>query len=374
LQVLPNMRTIFLRVFAFSLVILSSRSVFPQAAVLLEEPYGVFGELNPTGHAALYFEHICADTPVHLRRCLPDETGIVISRYKGIAGYDWVAIPLVPYLYAVEDPDRVPTKVDQETVDRLRDHYRELRLADLGDKLPKGNFFNGGWTEMVGVSYDRRMYAFRFATTPAQDDALIARLNATPNESHFNILFNNCADFDRSILNSYFPHKFGRTLLPDLGITTPKHLAYSLEKYASHHPQTDLTIFVIPQVPGYRHGSNSTDGVAESFIKRGYVLPIIVLNPYVAGGILADYLIRGRYPLIPRGTPVLQPDDLQPLTQMLEPELTESSPRPDNPDTPVQPSLKVPAVASPSTLAPSQQIEPPANAPSPIQEKSTNHE
>src|SRR5580658_2356126 len=68
--------------------------LFAQAALLLEQPYGVFGTLNPTGHAAVYLEHVCADTPVHLRYCDPGETGIVISRYKGLAGYDWIAIPL----------------------------------------------------------------------------------------------------------------------------------------------------------------------------------------------------------------------------------------------------------------------------------------
>src|SRR5580658_8951687 len=102
----------------------ASRS-FSQAALLLEQPFGVFGALNPTGHAALYLERVCADSPVHLRPCEPGETGVVISRYKGMGGYDWVAIPLIPYLYAVEDPSQVPARVDEETVNRLRNHYRE---------------------------------------------------------------------------------------------------------------------------------------------------------------------------------------------------------------------------------------------------------
>ena len=42
-----------------------------QAALLMEEPYGIFGALNPTGHIAIYFERICAETPVTLRRCEP---------------------------------------------------------------------------------------------------------------------------------------------------------------------------------------------------------------------------------------------------------------------------------------------------------------
>src|SRR5580692_4364519 len=74
-----------------------------QAALLMEEPYGFFGAVNPTGHNAIYFERICADTPVKLRRCGPREPGAVIARYEGIDGYDWVAIPLIPYLYSVEN-------------------------------------------------------------------------------------------------------------------------------------------------------------------------------------------------------------------------------------------------------------------------------
>src|SRR4051812_13144800 len=70
-----------------------------QAALLMEEPYGFFGALNPTGHTAVYFSRICTESPVKLRRCEPGETGSVIARYQGMAGYDWVAMPLIPYLY-----------------------------------------------------------------------------------------------------------------------------------------------------------------------------------------------------------------------------------------------------------------------------------
>lgn len=60
----------------------------------------------------MYFERVCAETPVKLRRCGLDELGVVISRYQGIHGYDWVAIPLVPYLYSVEDVSSVQAHVD----------------------------------------------------------------------------------------------------------------------------------------------------------------------------------------------------------------------------------------------------------------------
>ena len=72
------------------------------AALLMEEPYGEFGAFNPTGHAAIYLNHVCAESPTRLRPCRPGEPGAVISRYHKIDGYDWLAIPLVPYFYAVE--------------------------------------------------------------------------------------------------------------------------------------------------------------------------------------------------------------------------------------------------------------------------------
>ena len=97
-----------------------------QAALLMEEPYGFFGALNPTGHDAIYFARICAETPVKLRRCAPGEPGSVFTRYQGIAGYDWVAMPLIAYLYSVEDPRPVPARVDRKTVTRLRENTTRL--------------------------------------------------------------------------------------------------------------------------------------------------------------------------------------------------------------------------------------------------------
>ena len=318
---------------AFALL-LSAPRLFGQAALFLEQPYGVFGMVNPTGHAAVYLERVCADTPVHLRLCSPGETGVVISRYKGIAGYDWIAIPLIPYLYSVENAAAVPTQADQETVRRLRAHYREAYLMSLGDKLPPGNFFNGGWTELVGTAYDRRTYAFRFETSVEDDEKLIAQLNDRPNKSHFNILFQNRADFDRFVLNNYFPHRFGRTLFPDAGITTPKYISYALEKYAKRHPEMNLTILEIPQIPGSRRNSEAIHGVAESMIMNGYVIPIVILNPYVAGGLFADYLVRGRYKLVPKHPTKIGPGNLEELTQLpmppLTPTLTGVSSSPDN--------------------------------------------
>ncbi|HVN93409.1 MAG TPA: hypothetical protein VMT38_06925 [Terracidiphilus sp.] len=281
---------------------------------MMEEPYGFFGALNPTGHNAIYFERICAETPVKLRRCRAGELGAVIARYQGIDGYDWVAIPLIPYLYSVESAADVPARVDHETVVELRAKYRAEHLQIFGPNLSPGNMFHGGWTQLLGAAYERRIFAFRFETTAAQDDAMIEKLNAFPNKTRFDLLFNNCADFARVILNDYFPRTFRRSIFPDAGMTTPKQITYKLVRFGRKNPGTDLTVFEIPQIPGYRHKSRSAKTIDESFVTTIYAIPIAIMNPYIAGGLFVDYLIRGRYHLIPKNPTVLGPENLAALT------------------------------------------------------------
>jgi len=283
-----------------------------QAALLMEEPYGFFGIINPTGHTAVYLARICADTPVKLRRCEPGEFGAVIARYQGISSYDWVAMPLIPYLYSVENVSEIPERVDRGAVIRLRTHYHEQHLANLDAK--EGNLIHGGWDQLVGAAYERRIYAFRFATTPEQDDALISRFNDHANRSHFNLIYNNCADFSRKVMNTYFPHTFKRNLFPDAGMTTPRQIAFKLVRYAKKHPETELKVYEIPQITGYRHQSGVNKSVAGSLIFTGYVVPIALMNPYLAGGIFVDYLIRGRFSTLLEHPALLGPGQLSELS------------------------------------------------------------
>jgi hypothetical protein len=290
-----------------------------QAALLMEEPYGFFGALNPTGHTAVYFQRICAETPIKLRRCRPGELGSVIARYQGVSGYDWVAMPLIPYLYSVEDASQVPTHVDKDAVNRIRNRYHETHLMSLGEDLPEGGLTRGGWKELVGVAYERRIYAFRFDTTEDQDDSFIARMNSAENRSRFQLLFSNCADFARVILNEYFPRTFDRSIFPDAGMTTPKQITYKLVRYARQHPETQLSVIGIDQVPGYRRLSRHNKSISESLITTAYAVPIAMLNPYLAGGLFVDYMVRGRYHLIPKSSETLSSDNLASLTTGGEP-------------------------------------------------------
>jgi hypothetical protein len=196
----------------------------------------------------------------------------------------------------------------------MREQYREAHLQSLGANVLNGNLVHGGWTQLLGAAYERRIYAFRFNTTPEQDEQLIAEMNDDANRSHFNLLYNNCADFARKVLNIYFPRAFGRTTFPDAGVTTPKQVTGKLVRYTHKHPEEGLEAFEIPQVPGYRRQSHSNKSIAESLTTTGYAVPVLLLNPYLAGGILVDYLVRGRFHLQLKNTQVLGPDNLSALT------------------------------------------------------------
>ena len=269
-------------------------------AFLMEEPYGGFGSVNPTGHGALYFDHICAESPAKLRMCRPGEMGAVVSRYHKIKGYDWIAIPLLPYLYAVERKEDVPAVADPELRNQLRDAYRRRHLMsiapDVVTKMGVSEIPKGDWYQLVGSSYDRKIYGFQIETTREEDERFIARYNDHKNISHFNLFFHNCADFSRVALNTYFPHAIHRNYLADFGLTTPKQVAKSLAGYAKKNPETPFTVFVIPQVQGSIARSHRIDGIAESLVKsKKYVVPLAVFYPEFTGVVGVAYLVQGRF-------------------------------------------------------------------------------
>ncbi|MGA2908263.1 MAG: hypothetical protein ABSE36_11215 [Terracidiphilus sp.] len=296
-----------------------------QGALLLEDAAGFSSVLSPSGHVALYFARICADTPTRLRRCGPGELGTVISRYEGIKGHDWLAIPLLPHLYAIDDPLAVPSRVDHKTVAELRQTYHDAELTVLGSDVPKGGRLMPGWNQLVGMAYERRIYAFRLETTPEQDDGLITRMNDSLNISHFNFFYRNCADFVSGILNIYFPGAFKRNILPDAGITMPWQSAYQLERYARKHPELHLQLMEIPQIPGYRRESGRSKSLAGSLVFTGDVLPLALLDPYVAAGVIVDYLIWGRYALERQHAQVLSPKTMAILAGSANPRLAKKT-------------------------------------------------
>ena len=268
---------------------------YGNVSLLIEEPYGFFGSINPTGHSAIYLNRVCAETPTLLRRCQPGETGVVISRISRIRSFDWIAIPLLPYLYAVEQVQDVPEWAERAPVEELRKTYAETHLMSLAS-ANKAYDAKNVWLQLLGVAYIRKIYSFEIATTDEQDNRLIDQYNGRANESHFNLFTNNCADFSKRLLNFYYPHAVHRSFTADIAITTPKQIAKSLVTYAHRNDGLELNEIVIPQVPGTISRSHRPRGVVESLLKtKKYAVPIAVFNPYVLAGIAVTYLTNGRF-------------------------------------------------------------------------------
>jgi hypothetical protein len=302
MRALPKCR-IFWLVSVAALFLWAPRELSAQVTLLLEEPYSYDGTFAGTGHTALYLSRVCADSPTLLRRCLPGERGVVISRYHGIAGRDWLAVPLIPYLYAVEHPEDVPLFADPKLVAFLRTQY--LKRLPLPEETSPGSEPR---YELAGSAYDRTLYGFRMATRPEQDDQLIAILNASPNVPSYELLKSNCADFVKQIVNFYYPRAVHRSIIADLGVMTPKQAAKSLVSYSRHHPEIELTSFIIPQVPGLKR-SRPVHGVLESLVlAKKYVAPFLLFHPITVGVVEAAYWTGWRFDPS-RGALIFNPAD-----------------------------------------------------------------
>jgi hypothetical protein len=261
------------------------------ATLFLGEPYGYDGLFAGTGHAAVYLSGVCAKSPITLRLCSAGETGIVISRYRGIAGYDWIAIPLIPYLYAVEKQEDIPLFADKKVIAFLRDRYRRNHLLSLVPNLPNGETPGGVWYELIGASYLRTIYAFEIETSPEQDMRLILWLNDRSNRQRWNLVTANCADLAREVISFYYPHSVHRGIIGDLGVTTPKQLGRTITKYSKRHAELQTSRYVIPQVPGTISRSKRMRGVLEVVLtSKKYMLPILLFHPYAAAGAVALYV------------------------------------------------------------------------------------
>ena len=315
----------------FSCFLMTTGTAHASVALLMEEPYGAFGAINPTGHAAIYLNHVCADSPTSLRACHEGEYGVVISRYHKVDGYDWIAMPLVGYLYAVDNLSDIPAATDRDQVAALQDAYRKAHLMDLAPDNKKGEAPKGEWNELVGESYIRTMHGFQVDSTAEQDERFMAIFNDRKNVGHFNLLFHNCADFSRMVLDIYMPHAVHRNFIADFGLMTPKQVARSLVAYSQKYPDVNMSAFVIPQVPGTIPRSHAVDGVTESLVKsKKYLIPMTILAPAVTGAVVVAYLADGRLKL-PKGTPVFNIGDeetTEPTAPNTEPARRPMSPTP----------------------------------------------
>lgn len=282
-------------------------SAHASVAVLLEQPYGKLGIFDTAGHSAIYLDHVCAESPTKLRPCRDGELGVVISRYDDVGGYDWLASPLMGYLYAVDSVDQIPVTMSKTEVVQLRDQYRRAHLMSVAPDLANGNAPDGNWYELAGAAYDRTIYGFSMKSTSEQDARLIAEFNDRKNVQRYNGMFVNCADFSRVVINRFYPHAVRRNFIADLGMTSPKQVARGVAHYAAKHPEAGLRAFVIPQVKGDLPRSHPAQDLAEGILKR-YSIPLTVLSPTTTAVVFVAYVGHGRFSM-PKDAVVLDLHD-----------------------------------------------------------------
>ena len=116
----------------------------------------------------------------------------------------------------------------------------------------------------------------------------------------------------------------------------------------------------IPQAPGNRRLSRTNKSISETLITTAYAVPIAILNPYLAGGLFVDYVVHGRYHMIPKDAQQLAPDDLFALTSPGAPD-----------ENPLSASVQVHSAAAASSKT---EIPSAAIANSALKEVMTTHE
>jgi len=265
--------------------------------VLIGEPFGSFGTMMPVGHTAIYLDRVCADGPLHLRMCHPGEPqGVVLARYHAIGQLDWIASPVLQFLYAADTLEDVLPYATPKLVWDKRQTYRHRFLGDLvPDGTERGKLMEEWW-ESAGVAYNRRLWAYQINTTPQQDQRFIDTINARPNRHLYHLKKTNCADFAAEMVNLFFPGLVHNDRIADFGLMTPKQVARSVAAYGAAHPEANLHIWEIPQVPGSLVRSKPVRGGAEAGLKtKRYLFTLAIIQPEVPATLFVLYLKHGRW-------------------------------------------------------------------------------
>lgn len=268
--------------------------------ILLNESLDTsFARISGSGHSAVYFSRICAETPVKMRLCNPGEQGSVVSNYTTLGEdqpFEWNIVPLSVYLYGVEDPQNRPLFATWKIKHVLEERYREKFLSGYCE-TPNCRTSNGAeWREMVGATLERSIYMFVVDTTLEQDQAFIDEFNSLPNENHFNGVTRNCATFVRHIMNTYYPHSTRADYVNDFGLITPKAITRSFAHFAEHHPEAHLRVLHFAQLPGTIKRSSECRNVTEQLYRsKKLLVPMILFADHELAITTASYLLTGRF-------------------------------------------------------------------------------
>lgn len=288
-----------LALFAILLIGFSCPRAHAGVGVVLNESLDTSAQwVTGSGHTAIYFSRICPASPVKLRLCRPGENGSIMSNYTNIGEdqrYEWNIAPLDVYLYGVHDPRQRPLFNSPKLKALLEQRYRVQDLSDYCTTKSCVTSEKAEWREMVAATMSRSIYIFYVDTTLQQDLDLIAQFNSLPNKDQFNGAVNNCADFARRILDTYFPHSAHRDLIDDFGMTSPKAVARSFTHYALKHRDLQLSVLHFSQLPGTIHLSSEPRNGTEQLFRSKLLLPMGIFAYHELAVVTAVYLVHGRF-------------------------------------------------------------------------------
>ena len=281
-------------------VCLLASPAYADVGVLLNESLDTsFARISGSGHSAVYFSRICAESPVKLRLCRSDEEGSVMSNYTTLGEdqpFEWNIVPLSIYLYGVEDPQNRPLFGSKKIKHALEERYRTNFLAGYCDSPTCRTSNKAEWREMVGATLERSIFMFVVETSLDQDRALIEEFNSLPNQNHFNGVTKNCASFSRRVINTYYPHAARADYLNDFGLITPKAIARSFTHFAERHPEAHLRVLHFAQLPGtIKRSTECRNGTEQLFHSKKLLVPMILFADHELPFIAASYLLTGRF-------------------------------------------------------------------------------
>jgi hypothetical protein len=269
--------------------------------VVLNDPLDEgMARITASGHSSVYFSRVCPDSsPLKLRLCKPGEEGSVISNYQNYGEdveYAWNVVPLSVYLYGVNDPSSRSLLGLENVKGFLEQNYRATVLADYCSVPKCSDNKRANWKDAVAATLARTIYIFIVKTTEEQDLQLIAKFNAMPNESHFNPVTNNCANFTKDVIDTYFPKSVHGDFVNDFGMTSPKAVARSFTRYARRHPELEFHVEHYPQVPGdLKRTNDCRTGTEQMYRSKKWLVPMLVVASHEMPFVFLSYNLTGRF-------------------------------------------------------------------------------
>lgn len=260
------------------------------------ENAGFSGSLLTAGHAGLLLPDVCVADGVTLKMCdasCKGPHGVVLTRYGSISekeNFDFLPIPATRFFYGVDKLEDRPLFITPQmreayNEDLFRDYVGQ-RVSRVEGKLPRGK-----WRNYTASVASRDHYNTFLPVKRAEVEELVKLLNAR-NDSHFNIFFENCANFAKySLQFLYGREAFTRLDPAHYPFVNPKALAkqaYDLgQRLLKEDPSAAVRMSRVGQVESDEGRSSDPSYPLQSSLMSNWFWPWYIGN----------FFLRARSPI-----------------------------------------------------------------------------